>query len=153
MRTYPRNSPEAAARIVTLVLLADGHICPLESRELTSSDLGLESEQLSHIVQAVCEDLLMDAYAGRSMAATLDDRLMASLTAEVDDLDLRRKVLRIADAAAQANGDVGEAESLVLEAARRHWGLQPQEVDLPVALPQGHALRGGLTHVLKSVSE
>lgn len=138
MRTYPRNSPEAAARIVTLVVLADGHICPLESRELTSSDLGLDSEQLSQVVQAVCEDLLMDGYACRSIA-TIDDRLMACLTAEVDDLVLQRKVLRIADAAARTDGHLGEAESLVLEAARRHWGLQPQEVDLPVAQTQGRA--------------
>ena len=123
MRTYPRNSPEAAARIVTLVLLADSHICPLESKEMTSSDLGLEAEQMSQVVQAVCEDLLMDGYAGRSMAATMDDSLMASLMAEVDNLALRRKVLRIAGAAAQADGHVGEAEFLVLDGARRHWGL------------------------------
>jgi hypothetical protein len=145
MRTYSRNSPEAAARIVTLVLLADGHICPLESKELMSSDLGLEAEQLSQIVQGVCEDLLMDGYAARTLAATMNDSHMASLMAEVDNPALRCKVLRIAGAAAQADGHVGEAEFLVLDAARRHWGLQPQEIDLPGRADAGARLRGG-TH-------
>jgi hypothetical protein len=30
MRSYSRNSPEAAARIVALVLIADGHVCRSE---------------------------------------------------------------------------------------------------------------------------
>ena len=32
MRSYPRNSPEAAARIVALVLISDGHVCSSEQR-------------------------------------------------------------------------------------------------------------------------
>ena len=34
MRTYPRNSPEAAARIVALVLISDGHVCRSEIETL-----------------------------------------------------------------------------------------------------------------------
>jgi hypothetical protein len=30
MRSYPHNSPEAAARIVALVLTSDGHVCSSE---------------------------------------------------------------------------------------------------------------------------
>lgn len=30
MRTYPRNSPEAAGRLLALVLLVDGHVCRRE---------------------------------------------------------------------------------------------------------------------------
>lgn len=30
MRSYPLNSPEAAARIVALVLISDGHVCRSE---------------------------------------------------------------------------------------------------------------------------
>ena len=30
MRTYPNNSPQAAARIVALAMLADGHLCKTE---------------------------------------------------------------------------------------------------------------------------
>jgi hypothetical protein len=34
MRSYPRNSPEAAARIVALVLICDGHVCRSEVETL-----------------------------------------------------------------------------------------------------------------------
>ena len=30
MRTYPNNSPQAAARIVALAMLADGQVCKAE---------------------------------------------------------------------------------------------------------------------------
>jgi hypothetical protein len=146
MRTYPRNSPEAAARLVTLVLLADGHICPLESKELMSSDLGLEAEQLSQVVQGVCEDLLLDGYAARTLTATMDDSHMACLMAEVDDPALRCKVLRIASAAAAADGHVRDAEWLVLDAACRHWYLDRHEIDFGDPADAGTHLAGG-THL------
>ena len=34
MRTYPSNSPEAAARIVALAMLADGNVCHREMQAL-----------------------------------------------------------------------------------------------------------------------
>ena len=48
MRSYPRNSPEAAARIVALVLVADGHVCRSEFDALNQLDatgqLGLDPD-------------------------------------------------------------------------------------------------------------
>ena len=40
MRTYLHNSPQAAARIVALVMLADGHLCKTEGESvmLTAAD-------------------------------------------------------------------------------------------------------------------
>ena len=42
MRSYPRNSPEAAARIVALMLISDGHVCSSEFDIL--KQLGAERE-------------------------------------------------------------------------------------------------------------
>jgi hypothetical protein len=42
MRSYPHNSPEAAARIVALVLISDGHVCSSEFDIL--KQLGAERE-------------------------------------------------------------------------------------------------------------
>jgi hypothetical protein len=127
MRSYPRNSPEAAARIVALVLIADGHVCRSEFDVLNQLDgpreLGLEPDGLPRIVQSLCEDLLMVAYAGGSMMASVDDSALASLMAEVDEPALQRKVLRLAVAAARADEHLADGETLVLEAARRHWDL------------------------------
>lgn len=50
MRTYPRNSPQAAARIVALAMLADGHVCRSEIEALERCDaaarLGLSRASL-----------------------------------------------------------------------------------------------------------
>lgn len=127
MRSYPRNSPEAAARIVALVLIADGHVCRSEFDALNQLDgpreLGLQADGLPRIVQTLCEDLLMGDQGSGSMLGALDDRSLASLMAEVDDPALQRKVLALAEAAARADRHFAEGEALVLAAACRHWGL------------------------------
>ena len=46
MRNYPRNSPQAAARIVALTLLADGHIDKAEIDTLDRVDTARSIEKL-----------------------------------------------------------------------------------------------------------
>ena len=127
MRSYPRNSPEAAARIVALVLIADGHVCRSESDALNqldgSRELGLAPDGFSGVVQSLCEDLLLGAYAGGAMTAHLDDAALASLMAEVDEPQLQRRALRLAIAVARADRHLAEGEAVVLAAARRYWGI------------------------------
>ena len=140
MRSYPRNSPEAAARIVALVLIADGHVCRSESDALNQLDgpreLGLAPDGFSGVVQALCEDLLLGAYAGGSMMAHLDDAALASLMAEVDEPQLQRRVLRLALAVARADRHLAEGEAVVLAAARCHWGIDEEAGGLVAAGPQ-----------------
>ena len=130
MRSYPRNSPEAAARIVALVLIADGHVCRSEFdvfEQLDGSrELGLAPGSLPRIVQVLCEDLLMGRFGGGSMLGAVDDHALASLMREVDEPALQRKVLRLAVAAARADRHLADGETLVLAAARRHWGLEDE---------------------------
>ena len=127
MRSYPRNSPEAAARIVALVLISDGHVCRSEFdvfEQLEGSrELGLQSDSLPRIVQTLCEDLLMGDQGSGSLLGAVDEDALASLMAEVDDPTLQRKVLGLAVAAARADRHLADGEALVLSAARRHWGL------------------------------
>ena len=127
MRSYPRNSPEAAARIVALVLIADGHVCRSEFDVFEQLDgpreLGLQPDSLPRIVQTLCEDLLMGDPGSGLMLGSVDVSGLASLMAEVDEPALQRKVLRLAVAAAQGDRHLAERETLVLEAARRHWGI------------------------------
>lgn len=127
MRSYPRNSPEAAARIVALVFIADGHVCRSEFDVFEQLDgpreLGLEPAGLPHIVQTLCEDLLMGEHRSGSMLGGLDDSGLALLMAELDDPALQRKVLRLAVAAARADRHLADGEAIVLAAARQHWGM------------------------------
>jgi hypothetical protein len=142
MRSYPRNSPEAAARIVALVLIADGHVCRSEFEAFDRLDgpreLGLQSVGMPQIIQSLCEDLLLGAYASGSMMASVDEGTLASLMAEVDEPALQRRVLRLALAAARADRHLAEGEILVLAAARRHWRIVDEagEGDLFATDPQ-----------------
>jgi uncharacterized tellurite resistance protein B-like protein len=134
MRSYPTNSPEAAGRIVALVLLADGNVCRSEFDALdrlgASQALGLSPGALPRLVQSLCEDLLTGLCATGSLLANIDQVTLASLMAEVDDPRLQREVLRLAQAAAAADRHLADGEALVLEAARRHWQL-----DTPIEPP------------------
>ena len=127
MRSYPRNSPEAAARIVALVLISDGHVCSTEFDILkqlgAERELGLEPHLLPHIVQTLCEELLASGYETGSLMSNVDDSTLASLMAEISDPVLQRKVLRLSLAAARADGHLADGESWVVEAARHHWQL------------------------------
>ena len=127
MRSYPHNSPEAAARIVALVLISDGHVCSSEFDTLTQlgaeRELGLEPQLLPHIVHTLCEELLLGGYATGSLLDNVDDSTLASLMAEVSDPVLRRTVLRLSLAAARADGHLADGEAIVVEAAQRHWRL------------------------------
>lgn len=127
MRSYPLNSPEAAARIVSLVLISDGHVCSSEfdilKRLGAERELGLEPQLLPHIVHTLCEELLASGYETGSLMCNVDDSTLASLMAEISDPVLQRKVLRLSLAAARADGHLADGETLVVDAARRHWQL------------------------------
>ena len=132
MRSYPRNSPEAAARIVALVLISDGHVCRSEVEALqqlqVEPTLGLAPGAFAQVVHTLCEDLLMGAYGSGSLMCSVDDATLASLLAEVDEPALQAQVLRLAGAAAAADKHLSDAEALVVAAARQHWrgaGLAP----------------------------
>ena len=107
MRSYTRNSPEAAARIVALVLISDGHVCRSEIEVLqqlhVEQELGLAPGAFAQVVHTLCEDLLIGAYGSGSMMCSVDETTLASLLAEVDDWVLQSKVLRLANAAAEAD--------------------------------------------------
>jgi tellurite resistance protein len=130
MRTYPINSPEAAARIVALVLISDGNASRSEFEVLSGLEgvrkLGLEPNHMHCIVQSLCEDLLMEGFDGRSILSRFGDGLMASLMAEVDDPWLQAQVLQNARSVIYADGHLSDAESAMVNAIIRHWRVSPQ---------------------------
>jgi len=74
------------------------------------ASLGLQPDAISGIVQSLCEDLLLGAYASGSLLANVDDGTLASLMAEVTDPVLRGRVLRLAVAVAAADRHLAEGE-------------------------------------------
>jgi uncharacterized tellurite resistance protein B-like protein len=128
MRSYPRNSPQAAARVVALTLLADGHLCKAELDVLNhvgaAARLGLTTTELQEVVRDFCEDLLASRGPSWSDACSIDQRTLAGLMAEIDDPELRLTVVQLCVAVAEADDHIADGESVVLVAAVEHWGMQ-----------------------------
>jgi hypothetical protein len=127
VRSYPRNSPEAAARIVALVLISDGHVCRSEIEALQQlqieRELGLAPGGFAQVIHTLCEDLLTGSYGNGSMMGGVDESTLESLMSEVDAPALQRTVLRLAATAAEADRHLDDAEAVVMAAARRHWRI------------------------------
>lgn len=127
MRSYERNSPKAAARIVALTMLADGNLCRREldvlERHGVHAGLGLDREGMQAVVRELCEDLLAAADPHWSAACRIDPRTLRAMLAEIDDRPLRRQVLRLCVAVVAADDHVAENESIVLLCAVEAWGL------------------------------
>ncbi|MFZ4626349.1 MAG: TerB family tellurite resistance protein [Rhodoferax sp.] len=129
MRSYPRNSPEAAARIVALVLISDGHISHTEYDALNQPDgvpaFGLEPENMHGIVQTLCEDLLMAGFDGHSILSHVEDGTLTPMLAEVDEPRLQTEVLRVATCAVNADQHHADGETAMLDAISRIWQTSP----------------------------
>ena len=128
MRTYPQNSPLAAARIVALAMLADGSLCKQEldtfDRLNAHEQIGLDKEEFHAVVHTFCDDLLAAAHSSWGDVCRVDSSTMAELMGEIDAPELRRKLISLCVAVAEADGHVADSEAIVLVAAVEHWGLQ-----------------------------
>jgi uncharacterized tellurite resistance protein B-like protein len=139
MRTYPANSPEAAARIVVLTMLADGHLSKAELDTLERhggyQQLGLEPEQLQEVVLALCEDLQFSANLAWADACRLDPATLSALMSEIDDDELRQRVLALCVQVAGVDALLSDGESLMITRAEAQWRL-------PARLPPATGFRG-----------
>ena len=139
MRTYPNNSPQAAARIVALAMLADGEMGEAEldvlDRLRVHEQLGLRPEELHVVVNAMCDDLLSEAQLSWADTCRVDPATVAEMMAEIDERDLRLTVLRLCVAVVEADDRVDEGESILLTAAVEQWGLHSWMLQAQPAQP------------------
>lgn len=123
MRSYPVNSPQAAARIIALTVVADGDIGAAEiewlDRLAVHQQLGLGRHELHALLDIFCEDLLSSDQLKWADACPVDERTLAELMGEIQDPALRLKLQRLCVELVE----VDEGESLVRVAAVEHWGL------------------------------
>ncbi|ASW01475.1 TerB family tellurite resistance protein [Paraburkholderia aromaticivorans] len=145
MRTYPRNSPQAAARIVALALTSDGHVSSAEERVLDrlniAGELGLAPAQFEQIVQTLCEDHSVAQPSFAPPVGHLDPAMLTSLIDEIDDPALRRKVIRLCVAVAVADDHLADSEIALLAAVLNAWGPNLTPAARRQGLPS-HVLRG-----------
>ncbi|MDP3811704.1 TerB family tellurite resistance protein [Hydrogenophaga sp. 2FB] len=132
LRAYPLNSAEAAARIVALALIANGRIETVETAALDAlkarERLGLTRQQWHGVIHDLCADLLGPTRCGNKVR--IPSELLDRMLDEVVDDGMRRLVLRLCTAVAQADCQIDDGERFVLMAAIDRWSLHPDDHDL-----------------------
>jgi uncharacterized tellurite resistance protein B-like protein len=125
MRTYPTNSPEAAGRLLALIILSDGNVAPTELDALYGSRIlehvALEEHQFKEVLHDLCNDLLATTRHGM---AQVDVELIDHLLGEIEAPDLRRKLLQAMWRIADADGWLADAEAVLLNRAAIAWGAE-----------------------------
>lgn len=127
MRSYPRNSPQSAARVVALTVLADGHLGAQEIDALRRIDvagrLDLSQEQFMGVVQSVCDDLMASSHQHWSGIQHLPRSELKLILDEIDDVGLRLIVLEICAALCECDQNLADAEYEMLCTLADHWDL------------------------------
>lgn len=125
MHNYPRNSPQAAARLLALTMIVDGNVCRSEidtnRRMGIEAELGLAPGGFGEVLHTLCEDLLQSAASNGSLTCCIDPPLLDSLLHDVDEPALQRKLVNAISAVVAADGHLADGEQQVLEAMRRCW--------------------------------
>ncbi|MBB5204168.1 putative tellurite resistance protein B-like protein [Inhella inkyongensis] len=123
MRSYPMNSPQAAARIVALTLISDGVASPSEFEALgrmrAAERLGLSATELLQVLRELCEDLLTPQAS--QWQGAVDSHLLPALLDEVRDPALRAQVLALCVAVAEADAHLSDGEGRLLALTAHHW--------------------------------
>lgn len=127
MRPYPKDSPQAAARIVALTLISDGQLKQAELAILEASNaheqLSLSRGELRGVVHELCTDLLESASEEGASDCLIHDGLIEAVLSEVEAFELRRVVFGLCLKVVHADGHVHDGESIVLLAAIERWGV------------------------------
>lgn len=127
MRTYKIDSPQAAARVVAVTLVSDGHVSITEldllDRIGAYRQLGIDRSEMLAVLQGFCDDLMQARHPDWADACQIDPRTLNLLMAEIEDPALRMAVLRICVAVAEVDGHIADGESMVLVSAVEQWGL------------------------------
>jgi uncharacterized tellurite resistance protein B-like protein len=125
MRPYPHNSPQAAARIVALAMLADGNLSTTEFEAIERMDVcrqfRLTPEEMDSIIETCCADLLAHNHLSWDQSIRFDQRMLAQVLSEVDDPALRRDVMRVCSEVVEADHYVAENEWALLSAMANQW--------------------------------
>ena len=128
MRNYSTDSPQAAARIVALTVVADGEVDKTEldllDRLGVDAQLGLERGALQDVLDTFCEDLLSSRQLEMAGACPVDDATLAKIMGDIQSPVLRKQLLRLCIEIAESDAHVAQGEAIVLNAAVEHWGLQ-----------------------------
>lgn len=131
MKTYPKDSPEAIARVLAMTMITDA---TLDDRELEIMDrlrlydmLGLTKAEFAHVVKAYCDDLV--AAGSPDGKVDLMDRPRIDAVADlVEDPARRVTVAQMMLNIIKADDTLHKAELALLRYILARWNLPFEEL-------------------------
>ena len=125
MRSYTPNSPHAAGRILALTMVSDGNLAQSEIAAMVRSRIlqhvDLDEHLFQQLLQDLCDDLLISATRG---VVQLDTGVIDHLLLEIEQPDLRRRLLQAMWTIADADGWLADGEAVLLNRASVVWGAE-----------------------------
>lgn len=139
MRSYRRNSPESAARIVSMILLADCHVSRDEMEALKHHDiphrLDLSHPHFMLVTQQLCDDLRTFSEIPWQGAQALPTASWHAMLDEIDDSGLRLILLDLCATLVECDHHIAVDEQTLVHSMADHWHL-PRPVWRQRARPQ-----------------
>lgn len=139
MRSYPTDSPEAAARLLAMALVVDGHYAMSEIRALDRLDaagrIGIAPEAMKAVIDGFCEDLMLASQGEWLGSSQIDAATRQQLFGEIRNPVLGAEVRHLCEALMQADGHMADAETELLDAMARAWPSSPTMADPQQAQP------------------
>lgn len=146
MRSYPNNSPEAAARIISACLLADSDLdeSELESESLQTvySAFGLSPAQFLEVLRNYLDDLRRVTSQPNARISLLDPERMNRMLDEIQDRTLRLNILAAALRVCKGDHALNEAEIALFRHIMHQWQMDLTDLEIEASLP-GTAPAGG----------
>jgi len=131
MQVIDRSSRDAPARVLALLVAANGHIHADELAMLQRLDafgrLGVSKGRFIELAQR-CLDELGSGLREQSWLRVTDLVYVNSLLDAVDDESLRMLVCRLCAAAITADGRVSREERMLYNHALARWRINSQQV-------------------------
>lgn len=125
MRSYLIDSPHAAGRILALSMIVDGNLTESELAALDRTKIlrhiDLAPADFELLLHDLCNDLLIST---SQSSVQLDNALIDSLLAEIQNPDLRRSLLRAMWSIADADDWLADAEAILLTRASNAWSAE-----------------------------
>lgn len=123
MKSHPINSPEAAARVLAMAMLADGQYSMTEiralDRERAPTRLGLSAEAFKNVVDTFCQDLLLAS--GGQWTGEVDPATRQQIMNEITDRSLQDLILQQCEVLMLADGHLADGEVALLDALGASW--------------------------------
>ena len=125
MRSYTPNSPEAAARVLAMALLADGHLSLTEVQAIdrlkVSRKLGLTPGQFTAVLEGFCNDLVVSHRGPWTGSSQLDGHIRSQLVGEITDPHLQDAVMSLCADLIKSDGHLADDEVQMLDELAGAW--------------------------------